>query len=348
MRADRLLSLLMLLQARGRMTARELAGELEVSERTVYRDIEALATAGVPVYGEAGPDGGYALLEPYRSGLTGLAAGEIQALLALGIPAPLAELGLGETLQRALLKLAAALPADEKGREARQRFHLDATAWRHGGESVPHLDLLQRAVWGNQRLHITYTVGPVAELTLEVAPLGLVSKAGAWYLMYAHIGRPRAIRLADLRDVQPLAGTFARPVDFDLAEAWREWCAGIEEGRAMFRVRARVRGDFLGELRRSLSSGAITRLSPAEAPAADGSVIMELRFESLEAARARLLGFGRGVEVLDPPALRRSLLDLAEQVRAIYASAPTPQAPPAAGAECLSRRGRPNGDDSAA
>jgi predicted DNA-binding transcriptional regulator YafY len=315
MRADRLLSLLMLLQVRGRMTARVLAEELEVSERTIYRDIDALAAAGVPVYGEPGAAGGYALLEDYRSGLTGLAEGEIQALLALGIPEPLAELGLGEPLRRALLKLAAA----GRGAEAPQRFLLDASAWRHGEEAVPYLDTLQRAVWGDRRLRLTYTRGPAAALSLEVDPLGLVSKAGEWYLVYAHAGRPRVIRVLELRDVQPLGETFARPEGLDLAAIWQAWRDDIEAGRAMFRVLARVRGDFLGELHHSLSVGAITRLSPAGTPQTDGSVTMELRFESLEAARSRLLGFGRGVEVLDPPELRRGLLDLAEQVRAMYA-----------------------------
>lgn len=149
MRADRLLSLLMLLQIRGRMTARELAKELEVSERTIYRDIDALSIAGVPVYGEPGPEGGYALVDSYRTNLTGLTEGEVRALFMLSIPAPLADLGVSHELRAALPKLSAALPNARRRDEerVRQRFHLDSTWWRQGEERVPHL----------QTIHPTHT-----------------------------------------------------------------------------------------------------------------------------------------------------------------------------------------------
>src|SRR5512147_2861952 len=153
MRADRLLSLLMLLQARGRMTAQELARELEVSERTIYRDINALSASGVPVYAESGPGGGCALLDSYRTNLTGLTADEARALFMLSIPAPLDQLGVGQELRAALLKLSAALPSSRRPDEerARQRIHIDSLAWFQGEDPVPHLHTLQQAVWQDRR-----------------------------------------------------------------------------------------------------------------------------------------------------------------------------------------------------
>ncbi len=180
MRADRLVSILLLLQARGKMTARELSQELEVSQRTVYRDINALSIAGVPVYSEIGPEGGYALIDRYRTSLTGLTAGEVQALSMLNIPAPLADLGLRQQLQSALLKLSAALPADHREAEEkiRQRIHLDSTWWQQGEEQVPHLRTVQEGVWQDRKLLIVYR--PFLDIKIEhlVDPYGLVAKAG--------------------------------------------------------------------------------------------------------------------------------------------------------------------------
>lgn len=185
MRADRLISLLMLLQVRGQMTARELAKELEVSERTVYRDIEALSFAGVPVYGEPGPDGGYALVDRYRTNLTGLTEGEVRALFMLSIPAPLSDLGMSQELRTALLKLTAALPAARRHDETwiRQRFHLDATWWQQGEGHVPHLKTIHQAVWQDCKLYVVYRPLFSVEIERLVLPYGLVAKAGTWYVL---------------------------------------------------------------------------------------------------------------------------------------------------------------------
>ena len=158
MRADRLLSILMLLQARGRLTAGELARELEVSERTIYRDVDALSASGVPIYGDRGPDGGYALLDSYRTSLTGLTEREVRALFMLSIPAPLADLGVDGELRTALHKLAAALPDARRGDEerVRRRIHLDAVWWSREHEPVPYLAAIHEAVWQDRRLSIRY------------------------------------------------------------------------------------------------------------------------------------------------------------------------------------------------
>jgi predicted DNA-binding transcriptional regulator YafY len=158
MRASRLVSLLLLLQNRGRMTADQLAEELEVSVRTIYRDVEALIAAGIPLYGEAGHAGGYRLVEGYRTRLTGLTGPEAEALFLTGLPAAAAELGLGAELAATQLKLSAALPAEQRTRaeRMRQRFHLDAPSWYRSSEPVPLLTVAADAVWEQRKLHIEY------------------------------------------------------------------------------------------------------------------------------------------------------------------------------------------------
>jgi predicted DNA-binding transcriptional regulator YafY len=187
MRADRLLSLLMLLQTRGRMTARELAERLEVSERTIYRDLEALSIAGIPVYTERGPGGGCGLLDGYRAQPAGLTEAEVRALFLAAVPTPLTDLGLNPALEKALLKVLASLPAPvrEQAERARQRFHLDLAGWHRGEDASPHLTVLQQAIWNDRRLLITWDTDAVAGDVERVDPYGLVSKAGAWYLVHS-------------------------------------------------------------------------------------------------------------------------------------------------------------------
>lgn len=328
MRADRLLSLLMLLQARGRMTAPVLARELEVSERTIYRDIDALSAAGVPVYGEAGPGGGYSLLDSYRTNLTGLTEGEVRALFMLNIPRPLNDLGVGRDLGAALRKLAAALPSVRRGDEqrVRQRFLLDPVGWEQGEESAPHLATVHRAVWEDRRLHIAYRIGPLAaQMAQTVEPYGLAAKAGDWHLVYAvnpagglRTGTCRVMRVAALLDARLADETFARPADFDLAAFWGEWLAEREASQALYRVTVRVAPHFVADLPRYFGDAAREQITQAVPPDAGGWLTLHLPFESLETARARILGFGRGVEVLAPYALRRSIQDYAEQIVALY------------------------------
>lgn len=321
MRADRLLSLLMLLQARGQMTARELARTLEVSERTIYRDIDALSGAGVPVYGQPGPQGGYALLDSFRTDLTGLTEGEVRTLFMLGIPAPLADLGVSQELRAALLKLSAALPDARRRDEVwvRQRFHLDSTAWHQGEEPVPHLQTVHQAVWQDRKLHMVYRTPVAVEIERLVAPYGLVAKAGVWYLVCARNDAMHVHRVADLVDARASAEPFERPAGFDLGAFWRTWCEEHEANLPRFTAIVRVAPGFLPELPRYFGSPIRTKIAQAGPPDAEGWLRLELSFESLEAARERILGFGRGVQVLEPRALQRSVLDYAEQIVALYA-----------------------------
>jgi len=320
-RANRLLSILLLLQARGRMTAQELARELEVSERTIYRDVNALSLAGVPVYGEPGREGGFALLDSYRTNLTGLTKGEMRALAMLGVPGPLVDLGVSQELRSALLKLSAALPGgglpDEE--RARQCFHLDSDWWRQSGQWVPHLQTVHQAIWQDQKLHVVYHLPIGVPIERLVAPYGLVAKAGVWYLVCARNDALFVHRVSELLDVRTSNETFERPADFDLAGFWRQWCADYEGLLSRYSATVRVAPGVLPEIARSLGDSLDSRMAQAGRPDAEGWVTLELSFGSFEAARDRILGFGRGVEVVEPRALRTSVLDYAQQIVALYA-----------------------------
>jgi predicted DNA-binding transcriptional regulator YafY len=319
MRADRLLSLIMLLQSRQRMTARSLARELEVSERTIYRDIQALSAAGIPVYGECGPDGGFSLVENYRTSLTGLTPGEVRALFMLSIPAPLAELGLSQELGLALRKLAASLPDSQRQEErrARQRFHLDSTWWQQGDIPVPHLPALYQAVWQDRKLVLSYRPLYHVAMRLVVDPYGLVAKAGVWYLVCGCSGQVRVYQVSELLEVAILAEASQRPADFDLETFWQDWCARQEASRSAYKVIVRVEPGFIPWLPVYFGERLGSKSSSLDA---DGWLRLELFFENLHEARNRLLDCGGGVEVLRPLALRKSMLDYAQQIAERYTS----------------------------
>lgn len=322
MRADRLISLLMLLQTRGRMTARKLAGELEVSERTIYRDIEALSAAGIPVYSETGREGGYALLDSYRTSLTGLNQGEMRALFMLSIPAPLVELGLSQELRAALLKLSAALPGESRGEEnrVRQRFYLDSEWWHQDEEFVPHLKTIYQSVWDDHRINLTYRPIPGVQIEQAVEPYALVAKAGGWYLVCARKGGLHVHRLSNLLEVKYSGEPFDRPEDFDLVAFWENWCREQEKRLALYPVTLRLSPEILPYLPMFFGDHIQAKVDQAGPPDENGWQTLEISFESLEAARGRLLGFGREVEVLAPTALRKSILDFARQTVSLYQS----------------------------
>ena len=320
MRADRLLSLLMLLQARGRMTAAQLARELECSPRTIYRDVDALSAAGVPVYGDAGPAGGYALLDSYRTSLTGLNQGEVRALFMLSIPGPLIQLGMGREFQAALRKLSAALPDAQRENEdrVRQRFYLDPMGWTAEEEPVPHLTAVHAAVRDDHLLAIAYRIPSGGRAEQCVAPYGLAAKAGAWHLVCASQGHLRVHRVSDLLDARVIEARFERPPDFDLQTFWQAWCEEREQQRAGFEATVRVSAELTPMLPAYFGEGVRTRLAAAAPPDAEGRIMLTLSFESFYHARDRLLAFGRAVEVLAPDALRASVLDFAEQTVSLY------------------------------
>ena len=324
-RASRLVSLVLLLQTRGRMTARQLAVELEVSERTIHRDLAALSAAGVPVYAEPGRYGGCQLVEGYRTRLTGLNADEAEALFLAGAPGPLAELGLGTVLAAAQLKVLAALPPELRSRavRVRQRFHLDAPAWFRDPDDVPHLAMVAAASWDDRRLDVRYQ-RPDRVVRRVLDPLGLVLKAGVWYLVAANRGHVRTYRVSRLRSVDVRAGSFVRPDDFDLAAYWASSSLQFEEQMLRIEVTARVNPTGLAVLRRVLepAAGRAAQAAAAEArPEADGWVRLVTPMESFEVAYQELLRLGADVEVLEPVELRQRLVATAHAMSRRYGAA---------------------------
>ncbi|HEX6555901.1 MAG TPA: YafY family protein [Ktedonobacteraceae bacterium] len=227
MRADRLLSILLLLQSRGRMTARDLAEHLEVSERTIYRDIEALGMAGIPVYAERGPGGGCSLMDGYQTRLTGLTESEIRALFLLKMAGPLADLGLSKALDDALMKLTIALPAAQRhgAEQVRQRIYFDVAGSGRREEALPQLQTIQEAIWQERRLVISYCNGHNGNgiyCNQQVEPYGLVSQGKAWYLVGAVCGEDekQVFSLARIKTATMSTECFARSEGFDLPVYW--------------------------------------------------------------------------------------------------------------------------------
>lgn len=314
MRANRLISLILLLQTRGKMTARKLAETLEVSERTIYRDLESLSAAGVPVYAEKGPGGGIALLESYRTTLTGLTADEARALFMLTIPAPLEQLGISRELNSALLKLSAALPPERRLDEerTRQRFYLDAAWWSDQADPAPYLHLVQQALWHDQMLKLSYRTFFDAVIEVTVNPMGLVAKASVWYLVFARENAYHVVRVSHILSAEMLPETFTRPTDFDLPAFWLSWCTKTVN-RPPFIAVVRVDPQLASDLPRYFGETIRRQLAQAE-PDAQGWLKLSLPFEHFFAARERILGFGRAVEVIAPLPLRESVLDFARQI----------------------------------
>ena len=339
MRSSRLLSILLLLQTRGRMTAQQLADELEVSLRTIYRDVDGLAASGVPLYADRGPAGGYQLLEGYRTRLTGLTHDEAGSLFFAGLPGPASELGLGAVLATAQLKLLAALPTEMRSRAARisERFHLDAPAWFTEADATPFLALVADAVWNQRRVAVRYrrSAGPV-ERTLE--PLGLVLKSGVWYVVAAAEGQVRTYRVSRITAAELLEERFDRPQNFVLADHWAESIAAYEAELPRLEVTLRVDPDRIGQLADVVGSAALHRGTelPAEDP--DGWRHFRLELEWPDEVAGRLVGAGDAVEVLAPPELRAAVVAVARASLARHASGESA----ASGAPAASARRRPS------
>ncbi|GLY68259.1 helix-turn-helix transcriptional regulator [Amycolatopsis taiwanensis] len=322
MRASRLLSVLLLLQNRGRMTAEELAEELEVSVRTVYRDIDALSASGVPVYADRGRTGGYRLVDGYRTRLTGLSEEEAQALALAGVPAAAAELGLGTVLAAAQLKVVAALPADLRARAGTvaERFLLDVPGWFRGVESPSRLAEIAGAVWESRRVTMRYRRWDDSEVTRTLDPLGLILKAGNWYLAGRRDGTDRTYRVSRIIELQDSGESFSRPTDFDLAAYWRGWSEQYE--RRLYPRVAVVRLSSLGRDLVPFHMGAVGARALRETggePDDDGWSIVELPVEPRGPALGQLLRFGPELQVLAPADLRAEVAEAVARMGSHYA-----------------------------
>jgi predicted DNA-binding transcriptional regulator YafY len=322
-RASRLVTLLLLLQSRGGLTASALAAELEVSERTIHRDVDALSASGVPVYAERGPHGGIRLVDGYRTRLTGLTGDEAEALFLAGIPGPAAELGLGTVVAAAQLKVLASLPPELRARASRlvERFHLDAADWFRASQPVPHLAALSDGVWNSTRVAIEYQreQGTVRRV---VEPLGLVLKAGAWYVVASVDGQIRTYRASRVVSAEPSSERFERPAGFDLAAYWSESTAAYERDVPRVDVDVRVRPDRTDRLRSAVGSAAMNAAETLPGLDPEGWLRLRLRLDWPDDAALTLLGAGRWVEVLGPPEIRSGVASTARAIADRYSSDP--------------------------
>jgi predicted DNA-binding transcriptional regulator YafY len=305
MRASRLVSFLLVLQTRGQLTAVELAERLEVSERTVQRDAQALAAAGVPIVSVRGPAGGYRLERGYRTKLTGLDAVEAEALFV----GPAAELGLGRELAAARLKLLASLPEElrERAGRAARLFHVDTRGWFREEDRVPHLPLIAGALWRGLRLDIRYREGATV-VSRRLDPLGLILKAGVWYLLAQRRGEERVYRVSRIVSARERAERCTRSPDFDLAAAWVRCSNAFERSRTQIEVSVRVPRSQVRYLR------AARVVEGGERP----TVIAQ--FDGLDHAFHSLLAYGAGAEVLAPRGLRERIAAAAVETVALYAA----------------------------
>jgi predicted DNA-binding transcriptional regulator YafY len=312
MRASRLLSILILLQLRARLTAEALADEFEVSVRTIYRDIDALSAAGVPVYGDRGPGGGFALLDGYRTRLTGLDAAEAEAMLMIGMPGQAAALGLGAAAGRARSKLLAALTPEGSAVADRisGRFHLDPADWYRAAEPVTWLPSIARAVIDQQRLEMRYESWTGIRDRV-VNPMGLVQKGANWYLVGRVGDDYRTYRVGAIRELVVRAERFERSADFNLAEHWAAQLKRFE--RDLRPETARLRVSTEGR-RRMAELGAYAAKAVAAARDADanGWTELDLPFENMEQGARLLLGLGPEFVIIAPAELREAVRELAE------------------------------------
>ena len=319
MRASRLLSILTTLQARGRVTAGELAEACEVSLRTIYRDIDALSAAGVPVYSERGSEGGYRLLDGYRTQLNGLSAREAEALFMLGLSGLATDLGLGSVMMAAQTKLLSAVPASMRAgaEQMRARFHLDAPAWFAEAEQPAHLPLVAGAVWDQNPIRMRYRSWK-SEREREVEPLGLVLKGGAWYLIGQVDGGARTYRISRILDLSVLDRRFERPAGFDLEAYWRAGARRLEAELTPNRAQVRL-SPWGVRMLSVLTSPYVRAETTIEAePDAEGWRRASVPVGSVRQACVDLLRFGVEIEVLGPPELRAKMAEQAAGLRAIY------------------------------
>ncbi|MFA1550371.1 helix-turn-helix transcriptional regulator [Actinomadura chokoriensis] len=320
MRAARLISMVLLLQARETMTAGELARELEVSERTVYRDMEALSAAGVPVYADQGRGGGYRLVGGYRTRLTGLTREEAEALFLSGLPGPAGDMGRAGALAAAELKLLAALPAALRDAPARasQRFLLDAPGWFGRSGPPPLLRDLARAVWQDETVELRYRRGDT-EVARTAEPYALVLKNGTWYLVARVGGGFRTYRVDRVGEVGATGAVFDRDEGFDLAAHWREEAAAFVRSMLREEVTVRLSPAGVRMLRYAVEPHAARRAEQdAGDPDEGGRVVTTLPVESMAVAASELMRLGAEAEVLAPPELRARMAENAARLAELY------------------------------
>jgi predicted DNA-binding transcriptional regulator YafY len=320
MRSSRLLSILLTLQTKGRVSAQALAERFEVSVRTVYRDIDQLSAAGVPVFAETGRNGGFRLLDGYRTRLTGLDKPEAESLFLAGFPFAAVHLGMGAGLETMRMKLLAALPEAMRieAEKVAARFHADPVAWFQDPEEHGHLPALAAAVWAGQQVRMRYDSWEKV-VDRQVSPLGLVLKGGLWYLAGAVEGQPRTYRVARILAMTVLEARAVHPPGFDLAKHWRAFVRDYEARMQSGTARIRAAQPALTELARSsaMMAKAVRAAGPEDA---HGWRTLDIPIETVPAAASDLLRLGAAVEALGPPALVRAMRAATRDLAKLYGS----------------------------
>lgn len=301
MRADRLLTILLLLQSQGRLTSRQLAEKLEVSERTIFRDMEALGAAGVPVYAERGAGGGWRLTDGYKTELTGLRKEELVSLLLSSPGALLSDLNMKQSFESAWIKLLASLPsALRKDAEfARERLHVDGAGWYESGETYPLLPVVQEAVWAGRKLRIRYRKEDGAISERIVHPLGLVVKSGTWYVAAVYEEELRSFRISRMAEAAVLEEPAERPPGVDLASYWTKSTAEFKSSLPSYIVRMTIKPALLPRLRQSrfVKIRSCVQIG-------DGCLEVTADLQSPDFACEYITSLGSDAEALDPPELR--------------------------------------------
>ncbi|GGT19433.1 transcriptional regulator [Nonomuraea spiralis] len=319
------MSILLMLQTRGRVTAQELADVFEVSIRTVYRDMDALSAAGVPLYGEPGHDGGYRLLGGFRTRLNGLTEGEAESLFLTGLPGAAADLGLGAIVTATQLKLMSALPAELRERAGRiaERFHLDTPSWYGEVDRTPHLTAVADAVWVGRVVRMRYfRWAEPHEVTRVVEPLGLVLKAGHWYLVARSDERIRTYRISRILDLHVLEERFERPHRFALADYWQTYLESFDSRRHQDTATVRLSPDALKNLPTLMDRAVVQAVHDTVTAAdSDGWTQVTVPIESIDQAVSEFLRLGADVEVLAPASLRDRLTQTLTALTRIYGMA---------------------------
>jgi predicted DNA-binding transcriptional regulator YafY len=321
MRADRLLSIVLLLQSKGQLTGRDLAERLEVSERTIHRDMEALSGAGIPVVAERGAGGGWSLLGEYRTNLTGLNEAEIQSLFVTKPSRLLADLNLEKAAEGAMLKLLAALPSIyRRGAEyARRRIYVDITGWQRSDEAVPLLHTLQDAVWHERKVRMLYERSGCDPVERVVDPLGLVAKGSVWYFVAAvEEGEVRSYRVSRVQSAEATDIPSVRPADFDLQSFWEQSTSQFRASLPRYQMIARVRQEIFPRLR---YAGRFARIEHAGPPDEHRWIPVSVRFDVEEMAVEYALSFGAKLEVLEPVTLREKVIEAAKGLVEFYEGA---------------------------
>lgn len=316
MRADRLLSMLLTLQAKRRVTAADLAVQLEVSERTIYRDVDALSFAGIPIYTQAGPNGGVFLDEGYRTALTSFTQSEIQTLILGGDHPQLQDLGLAHISEQTLLKLLAALPSAQRdeAERMRQRFYIDLVDWFQFEEPDDHIPMLQQAIWEDYEIQFTYQRrdGSVSNRLLQ--PYGLVAKGQRWYLVGSEDqNEMKTFRISRILDLERCENRFERRSDFDLVSYWQTSSQNYEANLMIDLSPVKIIAKIDPQARWYFTTSMPKHHEAIGDPDENGWIALSIEFSSMLSARQMILGLGDQIEVIEPLDVRNAIIETLER-----------------------------------